>query len=213
MGVSNNIMQLLRERESLKKQVDLKSGEISIVRSKHEKATKEFQRELIAIRQLSTRKLAEQEKAIEEAINAEKKKATELEFVKRDLFDEAEKVRHMRRAQEKAKSTAVEPIQTPKKNRPIAYRDGFDDDEIQIISPTKFQARKSNPSTPTKAGAKRKRKAPESPIPSLEIAQEHLVEAKAQPKSTILDDASLEKLQKPDDRLDVSITKATICTI
>jgi hypothetical protein len=195
----------------LKQQVDLKSGEIAIVRSKHEKATKEFQRELITIRQLNAERLAEQEKAIEAAKEAEKAKATELEFTKRDLFDEAEKVRNMKRAQEKAKGTATELFTTPKKNKTSAYRDGFDDDEIQVISPTKFLARKSNPNTPTKAGAKRKRKGPESPIPSLEVAQEeHPVEAQAQPTTSILDEALLERIQKPDDRLDVSIGEAII---
>ena len=198
-------VQLLRERDNLKQDLTIKAGEISIVRSKQEKAAKEYEREMTAIKKLSAEKLAKQQEAIKAALEAEKNAATELEFVKRDLLEEAEKVRSLKRSKDKEKDATSEPIATPKKNRTLAYRDGFDDDEIQIISPSKFHARKSNPSTPTKAGTKRKRKGQDSPVVSLEVEQHQTPqEDPTQVPVMMLDGTLLERIRNPDDRLNVS---------
>lgn len=175
------------------------------MRSKQEKATKEYEREITAIKKLTAQNLAKQQEATKAAIDAEKKASTELEFAKRDLLEEAEKVRSLTRSKEKEKYTASEPIATPKKNRTQAYRDGFDDDEIQIISPSKFHARKSNPSTPTKAGTKRKRKGQDSPVVSLEVEQFGPPQEEVSDIATMmLDETLLERIRNPDDRLNVS---------
>ena len=190
----------------MKQDLTVKAGEISIVRSKQEKAAKEYEREITTIKKLNAEKSAKQQEAIKAAMEAEKNAATELEFVKRDLLEEAEKVRSLKRSQEKEKHNMDEPILTPKKNRTLAYRDGFDDDEIQIISPSKFHARKSNPSTPTKSGIKRKRKGQDSPVlVSLEMEQnQKLQEEPLHAPGMIFDDALLERIRNPDDRLNVS---------
>jgi hypothetical protein len=131
-----------------------------------------------------------------------------LEFLKRDLIEETEKNRSLRRAKEKEKdiNNASEQLTTPKKNKSSNFRDGFDDDEILMISPSKFQGRRSNGGTPTKAGAKRKRKGLESPTVALEFTQDEPVPS-AQPQAPlmVLDEATVERLQKPDDRLNVSL--------
>lgn len=189
----------------MEQDLTVKAGEISIVRSKQEKAAKEYEREMTAIKKLNAEKLAKQQEAIKAAMEAEKNAATELEFVKRDLLEESEKVRSLRRSKDKEKDGASEPIATPKKNRTLAYRDGFDDDEIQIISPSKFHARRSNPSTPTKAGTKRKRKGQDSPVVSLEVEQHQTPQVEpAQVPVMILDETLLERIRNPDDRLNVS---------
>jgi hypothetical protein len=183
----------------------MKAGEISIVRSKQEKAAKEYEREMTAIKRLNAEKLAKQQEAIKAALEAEKNAATELEFVKRDLLEESEKVRSLKRSKGKEKDSTSEPIATPKKNRTLAYRDGFDDDEIQIISPSKFHARRSNPSTPTKAGTKRKRKGQDSPVVSLEVEQHETPrEEIAQVPFLTIDETLLDRIRNPDDRLNVS---------
>lgn len=198
-------MQLLRERDNLKQDLTVKAGEISIVRSKQEKAAKEYEREMTAIKKLNAEKLAKQQEAIKVALEAEKNATTEMEFMKRDLLEESEKVRSLKRTKDKEKDSTSEPIATPKKNRTLAYRDGFDDDEIQIISPSKFHARKSNPSTPTKTGTKRKRKGQDSPVVSLEVEQYQAPrEEPAQVPVMILDETLLERIRNPDDRLNVS---------
>ena len=59
---------------------------------------------------------------------------------------------------------------TPKKNKSLSHGDGFEDDEMQLMSPTRLPYR-SKTTTP-KAGNKRKRKAvAASPIKPLDISQ------------------------------------------
>jgi hypothetical protein len=189
----------------LRQDLTIKAGEISIVRSKQEKAAKEYEREMTTIKKLNAQNLAKQQEAIKAAIEAEKNATTELEFVKRDLLEESEKVRSLKRSKEKEKDHTSEPIATPKKNRTQAYRDGFDDDEIQIISPSKFNPRKSNPNTPTKTGTKRKRKGQDSPIVSLEVEQFDPPQVQpVQVPTMMLDEVLLERIRNPDDRLNVS---------
>jgi hypothetical protein len=65
---------------------------------------------------------------------------------------------------------------TPKKTRILPFRDGFDDDEMAVVSPTKSSGGRSKPGTPT-VGGKRKRKASlDSPI---QMASLQLSPAKA----------------------------------
>lgn len=163
---------------------------------------KEYERELTAVRKLNAEKLAKHQQAIEAAKDAEKNAATELEFVRRDLFEEAEKNRSLKKAQGRERGAIGETVTTPKKNKSIPYRDGFDDDEVQIISPSKFNPRKSNPSTPTKTGTKRKRKGQDSPVVVLEVEQsEPPPQEQGQPSGVFLNEVLLERIRKPDDRL------------
>lgn len=159
---------------------------------------------MTAIKKLNAEKLAKQQEAIRAAMEAEKNAVTELEFVKRDLLEEAEKVRSLKRSKEKEKDSTSEPIATPRKNRTMAHGDGFDVDEIQINSPSKFHPKRSNPSTPTKAGMKRKRKGQEGPVVSLEVEQFEPPQGEpARIPTTILDDTAFERIRDPDDRLNV----------
>lgn len=138
---------------------------------------------------------------------AEKKAAVERDFVKQDLIEEAERVRRLRKAQGAERKGAD--VTTPKKKKALPHRDGFDDDEVEIISPSKmspsrFQRRLAG-SPGSKTAGKRKRKAVESPIAALEVtnADEQAVE-KAGPPNLILDDSIIESLGRQDDRFDVS---------
>jgi hypothetical protein len=145
--------------------------------------------------------------AIEAAREAEKARATELEFIKRDLQDEADKVRNLKRAGGKDKPNSADLLMTPRKNKSALHRDGFDDEEVQIISPSKFHGRRSAGNTPTKPGIKRKRKINDSPVKeSLDVEQEQMPtdDNKLQSNGVILDEALLERLRRPDDRLEVS---------
>jgi hypothetical protein len=203
--LQKQIDDLIREQERLRQEVNSKTGEIAIVRSKQEQKSKEYERQLDALKKVNADEVAQQKKAAEAARNAERNAATELEFAKRDLAEESEKYRALRRVKEKAQKQGEEQVTTPKKNKNLPYRDGFDDDEIQVISPSKWQGRKSNPGTPSKGANKRKRKGVESPIAALDVLQEaepavdngKLLEVK-------VDDGMLERLRKEDKRLDVS---------
>jgi hypothetical protein len=192
--------QARQQTENLKQQLNSRAGEIAIVRSKQEKTAKEFERELTTIKKLNAERIAKQQKEIEAAKDAERTAATELEFMKRDLLEETEKVRSLKRSKDKGKGNEL--LATPKKTK--VYRDGFDDDEIQIISPSKINIKKSNPSTPTKPGGKRKRKGPDSPSIPLELSHEGPTqEQQLLPSTAIIDEALLERIRRPDDRFNV----------
>lgn len=187
----------------MKQDLNIKSGEIAIVRSKQEKATKEYERQLTTIKKLNAERLETLQRTIDSAREAEKHAATELEFAKRDLVEEAAKIKSLKRSKAK-ESPETDTRATPKKTKSAVPRDGFDDDELQVVSPSKGQGRKSNNGTPTKTGGKRKRKGVESPAMPLDVIEDQL-EKKPDANSIVLDEGLLDSLKGSDDRLEVSV--------
>lgn len=161
-ALQRQVQTLLQAQETFRSELSAKAGEIAIVRSKSEKTVKEYERELTTLKKLNAERVATQQKEIEKAREAERKLATELEFVKKDLGEEVERGR-LRRGVEKEKDGGREgggKVTTPKKK---VLADGFEDDEVVIISPSRFRGRR-NADSPSKAGTKRKRKGQESPV-------------------------------------------------
>lgn len=121
--------------------------------------------------------------------------------MKQDLA-ESERVRRLNIATEKKDS-----VITPKKKKALPHRDGFDDDEIEVLSPSKISPSKfrGRNGTPTKPG-KRKRKAVESPAPALDVIQAHEPSIEgAEQKVSIFDEGLVARLGIQDDRFDVGI--------
>ena len=189
----------------MKADVNNKTGEIAIVRSKQEQTVKQYERDLLAVRKQNEENIAKQAKALEAAKIAEKNAATERDFYKQDLAEESERVRRLSKAKSSEKHGAN--LTTPKKKKAQAHRDGFDDGEIELLSPSKaspsrFQKRLGG--SPSKAGGKRKRKAVESPVAALEVLQDEATVDKADDRHPILDESILASLSMQDDRFDVS---------
>jgi hypothetical protein len=200
----------LKERDALKTDLNAKTGEIAIVRSKQEQTVKQYEREMIAIRKLNEEKISRQEKALEAAKIAEKNAATERDFFKQDLAEESERVRKLNKA--KAIEKQGSNLTTPRKKKALAHRDGFDDEEIELLSPSKispsnFQKRLMG--SPSKPGGKRKRKTVESPIAALEVMQDETVAEKVEAPELLLDESIIASLSVRDDRFDVSKTYGT----
>ena len=196
----------MRERDILKEDLNAKAGEIAIVRSKQDKAAKEHEREMTTVRKLNEEKMSKQQRALEAARIAQQQAVTEREFLKQDLSEEAERVRRLR-AREAAEKKDSEEFATPRKKKSFPHRDGFDDDEIQVVSPSKASPSKfpKKPGTPSKA-TKRKRKAVDSPIAPLEVINfEKSFQEEAKQKVPVLDKALLAKLAIRDDRFDVRL--------
>ncbi|KAI9816238.1 MAG: hypothetical protein M1827_001839 [Pycnora praestabilis] len=174
------IEQLRKERELLQKSIDdanatvlSKAGENAILRAKQEKTAIEHRRMLFTLQKLHADE-ATRQKAEVEAARAEKQRiTTENAFLKRDLTEEGERTRNLLRNLRVGVSTttaAAPRPTTPRKGKSLAYRDGFDDDEITTVSPSKSGGI-SKPGTP-KAGVKRKRKVvEESPGQVLQLSQ------------------------------------------
>lgn len=197
----------MKERDALRSDLNAKAGEIAIVRSKQDKAAKEHEREMTTLRKLNEEKMAKQLRALEAAKIAQQQAATEREFLKQDLSEEAERVRRLK-AREAAEKRGDAGISTPRKKKSLAHRDGFDDDEIQIISPSKLSPSKfqKKPGTPTRAG-KRKRKAVDSPVAPLDIMHpEDSFPLEPEQKAPVLDETILASLGIQDDRFDVQFS-------
>ena len=130
----------------------------------------------MALEKLHADETARQKIEIEKARAELQKIATEKEFLENDLAEGTKQIRNLQRAikkggdnvpESKARGKENQPV-TPKKNKALAYADGFDDEEIQPMSQSRLVIR-SKASTP-KAGAKRKRRPPEaSPVKPLDL--------------------------------------------
>jgi len=138
-----------------------KAGEISIVRANHDKASKEYERRLAVMQQLHSEEVIKQRAELDRTKRDKDKIETDNRFLQHDLAQEAEKAKSMKKSLAVRPGTAPEPAQntapmsTPKKNKTIAtFRDGFDDDEVLVISPTKTKD-KTKATTPKRAKRKR----------------------------------------------------------
>jgi hypothetical protein len=181
----------------------VRTGEIAIVRSQLERQAKERERERAALQKSGEEKLAKQRKELEAAQIAARAAVTERDFIKQDLL-EVQRAQNLSRAAERRDVG----ISTPKKKTALPHRDGFDDDEVEVLSPSKLSPSKFQKriGTPTKAG-KRKRKAVDSPIAPLEVIQtEGLPTEKTEEKSVPFNETTVVKLDLQDDRFDVSFS-------
>ncbi|KAL3477927.1 hypothetical protein BJX99DRAFT_225109 [Aspergillus californicus] len=143
-----------------KTMAETKAGEIAIIRSKQAKLAEDHDRQLLALRKSAAEEMAAYKEATNAALAENKKLATENVFLKQDLAEEAlrmNKLRAKSRAEEKAA-----PV-TPRKTKVLPFRDGFEDNEILAVSPSK--SGKSKRVTSTVTGKKRRRTSQDSPTP------------------------------------------------
>ena len=153
--------QLRHSEQNAKKATLAKQGEISIVRANHEKASKEYERRIAVMQKLHSDEAAKQKAELEAGKKQREKMETDNRFLKHDLAQEAEKAKRLNGPGK----PRIEKQETPRKTKRTGLGDGFDDDEVRLISPSKSRD-KSREQTP-KAGAKRKRPAQDSPIAPL----------------------------------------------
>lgn len=179
------IQDLEQQAQALQKAADdarnmsyAKSGEVAIVRANQQKEAQDFEKKLRGIQQQHSEDIA-RSKAELDAVRKEREKfQTNNRFLEHDLAREAERTRNARRTLKDTHGNTnrekPSPLSTPRKNKMIPLRDGFDDSEV-VVSPSKARYSSKAPSTP-KAGTKRKRPnqeehAPSSPLPSFTKAE------------------------------------------
>ncbi|KAJ5562224.1 hypothetical protein N7461_000985 [Penicillium sp. DV-2018c] len=144
--------QMMQELAEARIQLETKAGEIAIIRKKQATTTEEHNRQLAALRKTMADEITRHKQEVDAARSEGKVLATENVFLQQDLVDEAFQSRRY-----KSKHREKEAPMTPRKSRVIPFRDGFDDDEIAMVSPSK-SATRSKRATPTVPG-KRKREA------------------------------------------------------
>lgn len=168
----------MRAAEDAKSTVLSKTGEIAIVRSNHDKAQKEYERRMIVMQKLHVEELQKQKAELDIMRKEREKVQTDNRFLEHSLAEEARTRAVTKKAPVngdtyKAHGAPVaSPLSTPKRNKDkaIPFRDGFDDEEIFFMSPTKAKE-KSKSSTP-RAGPKRKRSsADDSPLQAFDLVE------------------------------------------
>ena len=135
---------------------------------------KEYEHRVAVMLQLHAEEVAKQSAELDSARKDREKVETNNRFLEHDLAQEAQKAKQKRPLKDgngnigKTKTaTEDSPVTTPKKSKPLPLRDGFNDEEVVVVSPSKPKEL-SKPSTP-RAAAKRKRpaieKSPSQPLP------------------------------------------------
>ncbi|KEY81689.1 DNA repair protein Rad26 [Aspergillus fumigatus] len=151
---------MTEELAAAKSMAETKAGEIAIIRANQAKLVENYDRQLAALRKAMAEEAAKHKEEVEAARAEGELLATENAFLKQDLAEETMRINNL-----KAKSRAEDkaPPVTPKKTRVLPFRDGFDDDEIMAISPSK--SAKSKRTTPTGPGKKKRKLDSGSPTP------------------------------------------------
>ncbi|KAI1006970.1 hypothetical protein K3495_g1247 [Podosphaera aphanis] len=204
-SLHKQIEELINERDTLKVELSVKAGEIAIVRAKNEKINQEYERQLTAIQNQNNEQLEQKQKALEAARLAEKNTAIERDFIKRDLAEESERVRQLSRKEREKKNSASVNTTPRKEKKSLPFRDGFDDDKVQALSPSKQQSSSKfhkNPIvSPTKPAWRKRKYIEPVAIDALEPLNEN-VPLQLAHKLTVLDDESLKLLTKQDERFE-----------
>ncbi|KAK6002082.1 hypothetical protein QM012_001720 [Aureobasidium pullulans] len=138
------------------------AGELSILRARHKKAAEEHELQLLALNKLHADDAAKQKADLD----AKKKEIEAYETNNRFLEHDLAQARDERAKRLKPTRTNTGRL-TRQPSQSLPYRDGFDDNEIVNLSPSKPKDR-SKSSTP-KVGEKRKRNAAASPAPHLQL--------------------------------------------
>jgi len=180
------------------------------VRANQAKALKEHERQLQELSKQHADLAAKQRAEIEQAKVEREKLLTEKKYLQHDLQEESERAKRLQRiakggnAAVNVKST----VTTPRKTKAGPFRDGFDDDEIMVISPTKTPSR-SKPGTPKAADKKRKWRPPEdSPGQPLQLSHaqgDTLPDAPGLPEGQTGNSVEKHRAGKPDHRFQVRL--------
>lgn len=156
----NAISALELRVRTLERELNVAKGEAAILRSNSTKAQQAHDAEIARLKKQTAEKMASQERAVQQALEAKRQAATELQFLQRDMQEVTN------RARRKEPGVAT----TPKKStRNWGVADGFDGMDL-VPSPSKSKSAVAmaalSERTPTKG--KRKRPAADSPVPPLD---------------------------------------------
>ncbi|KAI9805056.1 MAG: hypothetical protein M1825_000890 [Sarcosagium campestre] len=220
LALKEKIEDLLRERDALKQgleaassTVESKAGEIAIVRANQAKAAKENERMITALKKLHADDIARQRADMDRTKAERERIATENRFLKRDLTEESQKARRLRKQPKESNpldagstsghANSMPNLQaTPKRSKVLSYREGFDDCEI-LLSPSKLHVAKSKASTPKSGGKRKRRPTEDSPSQLLELSQPRRESTDdSQHRAVLLDAPSPQKLGGSDGRFE-----------
>jgi hypothetical protein len=160
---SADVSRLQAKIAALEAEQERLQGEVKIVRSKHDMSNRAYETRLAAMTKQHRDESAQQKLEIEASKRERELLETDNRFIQHDLMQEAERAKRLN-GPGKIRTTAASRGTVGKGKRAAnGLGDGFDEVEVNAMSPSRSRDR-SQEQTP-KAGGKRKRMAPDSPIP------------------------------------------------
>ncbi|PYI04213.1 DNA repair protein Rad26 [Aspergillus sclerotiicarbonarius CBS 121057] len=151
---------IAEELAAAKSMAETKTGEIAIIRANQAKLAANYDRQLAALRKAMEDEAARHEEEVAAARAEGKMFATENAFLRQDLAEESMRANQLK---EKGRAEEKAPPTTPKKAKVLPFRDGFDDDEILAVSPSKLA--RSKRTTPVVPGKRKRKASQDSPTP------------------------------------------------
>ncbi|KAF2747869.1 hypothetical protein M011DRAFT_467459 [Sporormia fimetaria CBS 119925] len=164
---------LNREVENEKAMLLKKSGETETARRRLEAANREHERRLQTLQQSHNETLAAQKAELERMRKEREQAQTNNMFLEHDLALEANKVRRTRSGVPiRPRQAAVpSPAATPRRQqKTLPLRDGFDDEDMVLVSPSKTRDR-LKASTPKQANKRKRVAADQSPGAVLSLSE------------------------------------------
>lgn len=148
-----------------------KQGEISIVRANQDKAVKEYERRIAALHKQHTDESTRWKSELDAGKKERERMTTDNRFLQHDLAQEVEKGKRSTAAG-KARAT-TNGVGTPRRHKTSmqGLGDGFEDDEVRMVSPSRSRDKEKSREQTPKVGTKRKRPANDSPLPALSFSQ------------------------------------------
>ncbi|KAF2193101.1 hypothetical protein K469DRAFT_619659 [Zopfia rhizophila CBS 207.26] len=197
---------LNRDLQGERSKILSKSGEADTVRRRLESATKEHERKMAVAQQAHNEQIAKQNVELEKMRRDREQAQTNNMFLEYDLAREADRTKKIKKiAGNKARPVNMSPSRTPKRQKSLPFRDGFDDEDIIMASPTKARE-KPKVATPKQASKRKRPVTEQSPIPALQLSEPRGRLRAPDPPAltdTKLDPALLEKLRKQDHRFEL----------
>jgi hypothetical protein len=177
------------------------------VRRRFEAANRENERKVLALQQAHNEALAKQKAEVDKMRREREHAQTSNMFLEHDLAREADKAKRVKKGTAaKPKSTSIaSPAVTPKRqHKTLPFRDGFDDEDIIMASPSKKKDR-PGASTPKQVGKRKRTVTDQSPIPMLQLSEprergQTTPRERPLPPESKLDPGLLERLREKDDR-------------
>ena len=206
-------VRLNRELQTEKSRSMSKSGEVDIVRRRLEAANKEHDRKIAALQQAHNEAAAKQKAELERIRRDREQIETNNLFLEHDLAREAERNKRVKRMgpPNKARTANASPSRTPKREKSreqsLPFRDGFDDDDLVMISPSKNRDR-GKTVTPRQGGKRKRQVMDQSPIAALELSEPReppklLAQETSVSSDLQIDARILEKLGREDHRFEL----------
>lgn len=153
---------LTRELRNVKDAALMQKGEISIIRANFDRETKVFDRQMGALKKTMEEESARHTAVMNAMIEKNNNLTTQYNFLQQEHQQGLQETRTLKQRLKDRPEAETGTGTTPKRGMMSSLRDGFEDDDVMVVSPSK--SRRSKPPTPSKR--KRKADAP-SPIKPL----------------------------------------------